>query len=145
MDAYKNNYNLLVFNHDFPKGIPFDEAFCIVKQKYDRRIQRVLNILECTNKKVLIVYLEIPTEDHIKIDNYEIVKGINLIRNNKDFKACIDLIYINFSKNFSVNRIHNGVTRISCDYKQWESSVNYEVDYKNLKFLSKLVKLKNDI
>ncbi|MDR3124513.1 MAG: papain-like cysteine peptidase [Endomicrobium sp.] len=145
MDAYKNNYNSLIFNHDFPKGIPFDESFCVVKEKYDRRIQRLLNILECTKNRVLLVYLESPMEDHVKIDDYEIVKGINLIRNNKDFKAHIDLIYINLSKNFSVNTIHKGVTRIFCDYKQWNSSVNYEVDYKKLKFLSNLLKLKKDM
>ncbi len=35
--AYHNKRNDIVFNHDFKKGVPFDEMYQIVKEKYDRR------------------------------------------------------------------------------------------------------------
>ncbi len=58
-DFYQNSYNKLGFNHDFPAGIPFDESYPEVKEKYDRRINRLLRRIDDA-KRILLVYIEVP-------------------------------------------------------------------------------------
>lgn len=67
-DAYKNNFNNLTFNHDFPKDIPLSSSYNQVKEKYNRRINRLLNKIN-TSQNVLLVYIETPmTSNTLKND-----------------------------------------------------------------------------
>lgn len=58
-DAYANNFNNLIFNHDFPKDVPISSSYNQIKEKYERRINRLLNKINYS-QKVLLVYVEIP-------------------------------------------------------------------------------------
>ena len=60
---YFNERLGLVFLHDFPCGIPFDESFPAVQAKYRRRIDRFIHLLR-HSRKVLVVRIERPDLDH---------------------------------------------------------------------------------
>ena len=79
-DVYHNKSNDIVFNHDFKRNIPFDKMYKIVKQKYSRRIERLLEKLK-KSKKILIVYIETPTKNHLNISSEEIINGFEQIQN----------------------------------------------------------------
>ena len=53
-DAYYNNYNSLTFNHDFETKKELKETYPAVKEKYDRRINRLLQKIQKANS-ILIV------------------------------------------------------------------------------------------
>ena len=55
-DLYLNRINGQEIAHDFPTGRPLSETFPVVKDKYDRRIARFLQLLE-KSRKVLIVWM----------------------------------------------------------------------------------------
>ena len=61
-DAYYNAYNRLTFNHDFPKGESLEDSYPAVKAKYERRIARLLQRIR-SSEKVMMVYIEVPTDD----------------------------------------------------------------------------------
>ena len=130
--AYKNKKNNLTFNHDFLKEMPFDNAYNYVKEKYKRRIKRLLNKIN-KSKAVLVVYMEIPTRNHQKTTNEEIIKGYSILQ--EAYKNKINLLYIkNESQNYTVEFLENNkVTVISKDYKNYNSKQDYVADIGKLK------------
>lgn len=58
-DIYKNERTGIVFNHDFPAGIPLEKSFAKVKQKYERRIERLYANIK-SSQKILMVFIETP-------------------------------------------------------------------------------------
>lgn len=58
-DAYRNAFNGLTFNHDFETGKELKDTFPAVKEKYDRRIKRLLDRIDQA-KSVLGVFIETP-------------------------------------------------------------------------------------
>lgn len=54
-DYYEDKKTTLYFYHDFPIGIDLEESFSSVKEKYNRRIQRLYKMVN-TSKKVLFVW-----------------------------------------------------------------------------------------
>ena len=50
-----NRFNGMHFNHDFPKGKTLDESYPFVKEKYDRRIKRLIDLIN-SNKKICFVF-----------------------------------------------------------------------------------------
>ena len=55
-DAYHNKHNDLTFNHDFERGMDLSETYPAVREKYDRRIKRLISNVENANR-ILIVYI----------------------------------------------------------------------------------------
>ena len=55
-DYYKNTKTNFEFYHDFPMGIPFEESFPEISEKYNRRIKRMYKQIK-KNEKVLMVWL----------------------------------------------------------------------------------------
>lgn len=125
-NAYYNKLNDIVFNHDFLKSLDFEEAYPLVKEKYDRRIRRLLEKIKNSNS-VLVVYLEIPTSNHIEISNQEILQGYSILK--KKFGDKINLLYIKNSRcETKIEEFENGkITRVTCDYKKYGSGNDYEV------------------
>lgn len=64
-DVFKNKRTNIIYNHDFSLNCNFNKEFPKVLQKYQRRIKRMLNILN--NKRVLLIYMSLPNPD--KTDN----------------------------------------------------------------------------
>lgn len=60
-DSYRNRATGAVFPHDFPHGVPFEEAYPEARGKYDRRIARLYDCVR-RSKRVLFVWVECPME-----------------------------------------------------------------------------------
>ena len=88
--CYKNKYNGLYFSHDFFNEIN-KEQYMHIKEKYNRRIHRLVNDLH--NLKILMVYVGSRNIKSHLINIDKIIYMINSIRktyNNDN----IDLLYI---------------------------------------------------
>lgn len=60
-DYYRNAKNTYVFLHDFPANVSLQDSFSQVKEKYDRRIKRFLDMIY-SDKRVLLVYISFEKE-----------------------------------------------------------------------------------
>lgn len=58
-DIYKNKRTGIVFNHDFQINVPIEKTYPLVKAKFDRRQNRLLELIK-KSKKILFVYVEAP-------------------------------------------------------------------------------------
>lgn len=126
--VYYNVYNDITFNHDFFITEEFNSIYPIVKEKYNRRINRLLKNIE-SSKSILIVYMETPTTNHFQIENNTIIEGYNIIQ--KAFlNADIDLIYIKNSKSSQKQEmLNNHVCKFTLPYKYTQNdAVDYAVD-----------------
>ncbi len=56
-DSYKNRRTGFLHSHDFIAGIPLEQSYPQVREKYDRRIGRMLSYLDDRSKKVLLVWV----------------------------------------------------------------------------------------
>lgn len=141
---YKNNLTKIVFNHDFPQNLSLDESFSQVKQKYDRRISRLLkNIVE--SKKVLVVYIQTP-HNATKINKNEILEGFNILTNK--FGDKINLLYIYCNPNATLkNReeidLNANVKYVGFDYNAYNKDFPYIVNHKILTRLFNKIKITN--
>ena len=129
--AYHNKTNNITFNHDFLKELSFDEAYEQVKQKYDRRIARLLKNIE-NSKDVLVVWLETPNSNHKTITNQEIIDGFNMLKSK--FGEKINLLYVanNSGKYFEEDLENGKITKISLPYKKYNKDFDYLVNVKKL-------------
>lgn len=64
MDVYRNRTTGIVFNHDFPPGVPLSAVLPQVREKYARRIQRLTGLIRSAHR-VLVVYLNLPAEPYV--------------------------------------------------------------------------------
>jgi len=94
--VYKNKRSGIIYNHDFPTG-NFKDVFPDVKEKYSRRIRRVLKHLD-SNEKILLVYSELGNTG----DKEATQKLINEI--NTKYSANIDLLYINHKNSIELKK-----------------------------------------
>ena len=120
----KNKYTALCHNHDFyiNQG-SWESQYDKVKAKYDRRISRLINMLESQHKqKVLIVYIEIPrTADnqHEFIKDKQLTSYIDELERvypNKKF----NLLYIKHNEEYYPNKFK---------YEQISKSINKAIIY----------------
>ena len=128
--AYKNKQNNLVFNHDFLENIDFNTMYEDVKEKYARRILRLLSKIENANN-ILLVYTETPNNENKLIDNNILITALNKVSSsfgeNKNFKLLyfsnsLDFEYLKYQEDI----ISDNIIKIIGNYK----SVNpQEPDY----------------
>lgn len=129
--AYHNKYNDIIFNHDFPKDLSLDESYPQVREKYERRIRRLLSSIERSSCG-LIVYIETPVTDHVILDWQEIIEGYNHIKDAFPGTS-IDLLYVAREKESSDEYLTPNVRRIALDYKDYNSELGYVVNCERLK------------
>ena len=133
-DAYHNKHNDLTFNHDFERGKDLSETYPSVREKYDRRIGRLLSNIENANR-ILIVYIETPDSKNILADG-KIKAVFGKIQKHWPNKT-INLVYLSPDNNILVpveKHISDNITRFIWNYKSKESNVpSYEVDSGALK------------
>lgn len=142
--AYHNKLNDLTFNHDFLENVPFDEMYDKVFEKYQRRINRVLDKIK-NSKKILIVYIETPVLNHEIISDEDIIRGVDIVLNKfKKEDNTIDFLYMQNTKGeYKEKLIKENILKIECDYKDHNSDIDFVVDFKVLKkVLKNLYKLK---
>lgn len=139
-DIYENKRNTLFFNHDFPTGVSLNDSYQHIKDKYDRRINRLLEQIKDV-QNILIVYLETPTTGHIVVPHDDIIKGYNNIIRAFPNKQ-IDLLYLSqrIEQTQTINLTPN-ITMIYADYKNKNSNHDYDVDAKCIVKLLKSYRL----
>ena len=152
-DIYYNTRTKIIFNHDFPIDGLFDVSYPKIKEKYDRRISRIISILK-SKKPVLIVFMELPDETINGIKSIdELTESLNKLQtkfNNKN----IDILYIKHDTNmkdgeYTINKITQNITIGSCFNKNRKNNDllninNIKVFFKDIKFkYKKINKLKN--
>ena len=153
-DIYKNARTNIVFNHDFKIDTPLDESYSEVKEKYDRRIRRLLNQIEAS-KNILLVYIESPEkrEETLQkdlIDSYHLLK-------NRFPNVDIHILYLFSTRGVSLNDkaitpVTDKITRISFDYDAYNREYPYAVNFdllleifKNYELTSKHLTLKQHL
>lgn len=145
-DEYINKRTQLYFNHDFPQGVDFNEYYPIVAKKYERRISRVLEIL---NKKssVLLLYIDLPTAKRTIEDEKikELFSQLESVYPN----AKIDLLYIKHDSNLKpkeviYKKLTDSIMIAFCNNKSTDSKVpEWQANCKNTKEALKYVGIKN--
>ena len=116
-NIYYNTRTHIVFNHDFPLLKSFDEAYPDVKERYDRRIKHMYELMNKA-KKVLIVYMErADTQSGVSSDD-ELCHMMTEL-NQKFPKTHIDLMYIRHDENmkdgeYKRQRIDEHVISANC-------------------------------
>ena len=122
-NVYYNKNNGIYFNHDFLKTEPFEDTYEIVKEKYERRINRLLNKINKSNS-VLVVYFEkSPDQNSLEkwknhnISNKEIIMGYTTLK--AAFGNKINLLYLSRdNKNNLIEYFERGkITKIYTDLK----------------------------
>ncbi|WP_297299047.1 DUF1796 family putative cysteine peptidase [uncultured Brachyspira sp.] len=90
---YRNKYTGLSFPHEFKSDKINNDEYLLVKEKYERRINRTLDYLY--NSKILMVYTGARDEKahEILLDTNKIINMMNDIRKNYNNNN-IDLLYI---------------------------------------------------
>ena len=130
--VYHNKYNDITFNHDFEYGKPLTETYKRVKEKYDRRIKRLIEQIE-QSKGVLVVYLQIPNE-RIIADDEVLIKAHNVLKARFP-KQNITLLYVfcaHGKKEAEYKEIQKGVIKAELDYDAYDVSIPYAVNDKIL-------------
>ena len=137
---YSNKYNGIVFNHDFPENESLNTSYNKVLEKFQRRINRLFNNINCS-KKILFVYIETPNIK-IKTSNEDILESMKKIKNKYPDKEIDLLIFSNdklIKKNkYILEKLSENITKVRANYKRHEhDKIPYRVKHK---FLVKLLK-----
>lgn len=99
-DVYHNDETGIVFKHDFPKGMPLEEGYKVVKESFDRKNNRLIEKIK-NSKNTLMVYM---TDGSYCDTTDDLIKTVNQI--NQCFeKNSIDLLYIAHNPKFSQDEI----------------------------------------
>lgn len=142
-DIYKNIRTDIVFNHDFQIDTPLYESYPKVKEKYDRRIKRLLYQIENSNK-LLFVYITRPDEREETLQE-DLIEGYNLLKQRfPDVDIYILYLFCTREVDFKsrkVIKISDNITRISFDYDAYYKPHPYAVNGKVLECLFKQFKI----
>lgn len=68
-DHYHNIRSGVIFLHDFPKGVPLDESFPSIKEKYERRVSRFLQLIRAAQGPILVVCMDSPMASPTPLDD----------------------------------------------------------------------------
>lgn len=140
-DVYDNHHNGITFNHDFPAGMALEDSFAVVKEKYDRRIRRLISQTE-TAQKVLMVYLETPNCQHQLTDN-EILKKAHQKISDRFFHQEINLLYFSCQPESRILHLDPHITTVTFNYKKRKDGAKpYEIEKKLIQEYLKPYKLK---
>lgn len=117
-DAYYNKSNDLTFNHDFPKGVDVKDSYDEVRQKYDRRIQRLFDNIDKA-QKVLVVFIERPNvENSASYEDFAL--RAEKIRDKYKGKQ-IDFLYVCPDnqmeiKTYKISEFKKGIIKVTSNY-----------------------------
>lgn len=117
-DYYANTKTEVFFYHDFPIGVPLDESYPAVLEKYNRRIKRFYDNIN-KSKRVLIIYFSqfTTTPDDVVLDAAN--------RVCKKFGKQIDFLIIEHAENVMPvvkRQIAKNVTRYSFHIQQYDEN-----------------------
>lgn len=133
-DLYQDKLHGIYFVHDFPKDRPFDIAFDMVKEKYDRRINRLLDRIE-RSKSILFLYsiwADANGKSILKLNKRELDCIQNFRRNRRGKK--IDFVFISniYEGRNKLIFIDEGIEIVEIGYNEAESHI-WNLSQKNYK------------
>lgn len=142
-EAYKNNFNGLVFNHDFLSSTEFGVMHRQVLEKYNRRISRLQTQI-ANASKILLVYVEQPFVGQPPTADETLEGSLQKLRAKYPNKS-IDLLYFynDFSfkpLEFQKERTHEGVFKVVGNYKDMTRMAQGEEHIVDLKFFDEQLK-----
>lgn len=114
---YRNISNGILHVHDFNVDKNFDDEYPLVEEKYNRRIKRLLDKIE-KSEKTLLVYMEYQENDNALASDEEIINFINQA-NEKYSPSKIDMLYIRHNENmsdgeFTIEKLNDNVFIAQC-------------------------------
>lgn len=120
-DYYENVYNGFYYYHDFLAGVPLEQSFDKVKEKYERRIKRFINNIQ-TQKHVLLVWFS-----HIPTTNNDEKVVLLCEKLCKKFNKSIDFLIIEHDETKKQNEIKkinlaDNITKYNLYTRSWDST-----------------------
>jgi len=118
-DIYRNNATRTIFNHEFWRNEDLDQAYPVVRAKYDRRIGRFLDLL-ASSREILVLRMDRP--DQIPATSGEECR-VALRRLRALYpKARFDMLHLTMAADVSfANRrtddLGDGLVRLAFDYR----------------------------
>lgn len=113
------------FPHDFPFGVDFETAYPTVKEKYDRRIKRLIDNIE-KSRDILIVYVVPPVENQEKTPNAVLQECHDKITTRFPDKN-IDILYISCAAEHSEENIGQHIKTITFDFDRPDGIPPFDV------------------
>ncbi len=96
-EIFYNKRTGIYHNHDFLRNLPLEESFSEAKEKYDRRIERFLELLK-GESRILFFYADMPKPNVQRADQDKLTEL--LVRLNMHFRAAdIHLLYFHHTQN----------------------------------------------
>lgn len=143
-NAYCNKLNNITFNHDFKNNIPFDEAYIEVREKYNKRINKLLEQIR-NSQNILVVYIQTPNNKS-EIAQDAILEGYDILK--EKFGDKINLLYLFCEPEIDVkNRIeidlNQNVKCIKYDYNAYNIDFPYVVNQEKLLAIFNKIKITN--
>ena len=144
-DAYHNVFNGVTFNHDFEIGGNLKETYPVVKEKYDRRIKRLLDRIDRASS-VLGVFVESPDSGKSKLCKRDL-RDIRAKLQNAFPNKRFDLLYVSPDADLKHGSIvtalsENGLVWIVSEYKcQKPDAPSYTPDMRVLRKILKKYRL----
>ena len=87
------------------------------------------------------MYIETPTANHSTISEDEIIEGYKIIKNTFPFSN-MDLLYVKNNKTEECTKqINENIRLVSCDYKDYNSELDYAPDFFKLSVILDIYKL----
>ena len=132
---YYNKKNGLVYNHDFKLNKSLEETYPAVREKYDRRIKRLLKQIN-ESKKILVVYIQMPNNSEAVEDS--VVKEAHDILQKKFCDKEITLLYLNCERgknDYELREVTNNVIRTCFDYDAYLEKTPFLVNERRLERL----------
>lgn len=117
--SYVNDRTGIVFTHDFPYELGFNEAHAAAKRKYDRRIARLLKAIS-SSRRVLAVHVEHPVHDRARDE--DLIRAHDVL--TARFPGVeVDLLYFfhrDGATDCPVKAVADGVTAVPCPYLKYD-------------------------
>lgn len=116
---YRNRLTGFGFSHEFGDFQSFDESYPKVVEMYERRIERLGDLLG-KSKRVLLVYLELPFRE--RANDADLATARRLIAARYP-NAMFDLVYVYEAPSCPTPRVvseENGVTILALDYRMFD-------------------------
>lgn len=131
-DIYRNNYNGLIFNHDFLHGSNINEAINDVAQKYKRRADRLYDQANKA-KSILVVWIDTPGANWTRKNNADFVEGHKILA-EKFSHAKVDLVVFAYEKgldfkNYRFEKINDNIEKYTFDYHKMYHKKKLLPDY----------------
>lgn len=126
--GYINKSNNIMFLHDFPKDGNYMEDFPAVREKYNRRISRLYQLIACS-QQILFIHCSEEVKLHTVYDNRYIIEQFDRLKQmypQKDIFLCFcNLIQEIRDKDIiEKNQINENIVRYDC-YKPKPKNENY--------------------